>query len=277
MTRATTLTVLTAATLGLTSAGWAQTFPEQTRSDPGWNVRLDFGLLAAPKYYGDDDYQISALPSVRVGYGDIFFASVNEGIGFNLVRTGTLRAGPILRYDFGRDQDGDSLFRVSGGGTNDLVGLGDVDGTVELGGFVEYSANQFEAYLEVRNGLGGGHDGMIGSARFDYKTTINGFGPPAFFSVGPTISFASSDYNEAFFDVNAAQSAASGLAVYNAGGGINSYGLSAALTIPVSQTAAITAIAGYDVLSGDVGDSSLVQQRGSRSQGRFGVFTGFQF
>lgn len=266
-----------AATLTLSGAAWAQTFPEAPRTDQGWNVRLDFGLLAAPKYYGDDDYQISALPGVRVGYGDIFFASINEGIGFNLIRGGNLRAGPILRYDFGRDQDGSSLFRVSGGGTSDLIGLGDVDGTVELGGFVEYSVSQFEAYLEIRQGLDGGHDGMIGSARLDYKTTLRGFGPPAFLSVGPTITFASSEYNSAFFDVNAAQSAASGLAVYNAGGGINSYGISASLTMPVSQTAAITAIAGYDVLSGDVGDSSLVQQRGSRDQARFGIFTGFQF
>jgi len=277
MKQSTFIAATLAFAVGTPVAGLAQTFPTAPETDQGWKLTLGFGLLASPKYYGDDDYQISPLPGIRVNYGDIFFASVNEGIGFNLIRSGNLRAGPILRYDFGRDDDGSSFFRISGGGTDDLVGLGDVDGTIELGGFVEYSLSQFEAYMEIRQGLDGGHDGVIGSARVDYKTTLRGFGPPAFFSVGPTVRFASSGYTGAYFDVNAVQSAASGLAVYDAGGGIVSYGLSAALTIPVSQTAAITAIASYDVLSGDVGDSSLVQQRGSRNQARFGVFTGFQF
>lgn len=259
------------------STATAQIFPTQTKIESGWSVRLDFGLMAAPKYYGDDDYQISALPGIRVTYGDTFFASINEGIGFNLINNGGLRAGPILRYDFGRDQDGDGMFSISGGGTNDLVGLGDVDGTFELGGFVEYELNQFEAYLEVRQGLDGGHDGMVGLARLDYKTTIRTAGPPAFLSIGPTMRFSNSGYTSAYFDVNAAQSAASGLAVYNAGGGIMSYGLSAALTIPITKNAAITAISGYDRLTGDVGNSSLVRQRGSRGQAQFGIFTGFQF
>jgi outer membrane protein len=255
----------------------AQTFPTAPENDQDWQLRLDFGLLATPKYFGDDDYQLLALPSIRVSYGETFFASINEGIGFNLIRNGPWRAGPILRYDFGRDQDGDSTLSVAGGGTNDLVGLGDVDGTAELGGFIEYNMNQFEAFLELRQGLGGGHDGLIGLARVDYKTALQVFGPSAFLSIGPVVRFAGSDYTSAYFDVNAAQSAASGLAVYDAGGGITSYGISAALTVPISQTAAITAIAGYDVLAGDVADSSLVRQRGSRHQARFGIFTGFQF
>ena len=265
------------ATFALATFATAQTYPTSPENQGGWEVRLDFGLLAAPKYLGDDDYQISAVPGLRVSYGDTFFASVNEGIGYNLINSGNLRAGPILRYDFGRDQEGENTFRISGGGTSDLFGLGDVDGTVELGGFVAYNLAQFEAYMEVRQGLGGGHDGLVGLARVDYKTTIQTNGPPLFFSVGPTISFAGSEYTSAYFDVNAAQSAASGLGVYDAGGGVTSYGVSAALTLPISQTAAITAIAGYDRLTGDVGDSTLVRTRGSRNQSVFGVFTGFQF
>lgn len=265
-----------ACAIALPVSATAQVFSTDPLNDEGWNLRLDFGLMAAPKYLGDDDYQISALPGLRLSYGDTFFASVNEGVGLNLINTGPWRAGPMLRYDFGRDQDGDSLFRISGGGTSDLQGLGDVDGTTEIGGFVEYSLDQFEAYLELRQGLGG-HDGMVGSARVDYKTMLRGFGPPAFFSVGPTVSFASSQYTSAYFDVNAVQSAASGLTMYDAGGGITSYGINAALTLPITQRAAITAIAGWDVLTGDVGDSSLVRERGSRHQGRIGVFTGLRF
>ncbi|MEB8387300.1 MipA/OmpV family protein [Rhodobacteraceae bacterium KMM 6894] len=254
----------------------AQIVPNAPPNDEGWNLRLDFGLMATPKYRGDNDYQISALPGVRLSYGDTFFASVNEGIGFNLIRSGPWRAGPIMRYDFGRDEDGDSIFRISGDRTDDLKGLGDVDGTVELGGFIEYDLGQFKTYLEVRQGLGG-HEGIVGRAKVDYKTVFRSFGPPAFFSIGPIITFASSDYTSAYFDVNAAQSAASGLTVYDAGGGLTSYGINAALTMPITDRAAITAIAGWDVLTGDVADSSLVRERGSRNQGRFGVFTGFRF
>jgi outer membrane protein len=254
----------------------AQIIPNAPGQEEGWNFRLDFGLMAAPKYWGDNEYQLNALPGIRLTYGETFFASINEGVGVNVIRRGPFRAGALMRYDFGRDEDGDSTFRIAGGGTDDLIGLGDVDGTVELGGFIQYGFENFDAYIEVLQGLGG-HEGLVGRARVDYKTVLTGFGAPAFFSIGPTIDFASSDYTGAYFDVNAAQSAASGLAMYDAGGGITSYGINAALTMPITQRAAITALAGWEVLAGDVADSSLVRERGSRNQGRLGLFTGFQF
>lgn len=265
---------LVAAVLAWGAAGaQAETPP----APEGWSVTLAFGAIAAPKYLGDDDYELSLRPGFRVAYGDRFFASVEEGIGYNAINTDTWRVGPILRYDFGRDQDGDNPFRVSGGGTNDLAGLGDVDGTVELGGFAERDFGDFTARLELRQGLGGGHEGLVGEAGVTYRTILRGLGAPVFLSVGPNLQFASSDYVSAFFDVNAAQSAASGLAVYDAGGGITSYGIGSALIYPLGDRVAIVGFADYDILAGDVADSSLVRQRGSRHQGRFGLFTTYRF
>jgi hypothetical protein len=42
------------------------------------------------------------VPAFDVRYRDLFFASVQSGIGFNLIRLGPLTAGPIGRPDFGR-------------------------------------------------------------------------------------------------------------------------------------------------------------------------------
>src|SRR5688572_13627398 len=109
----------------------------QESQDDGWQITLGAGGLYAPSYEGDDNYQLSALPSVQVRYGDRFFASVENGVGHNWINTPTLRAGPIGRVRFSRDEDGDKTFAIAGDDTDDLQGLGDVDTSIELGGFVE--------------------------------------------------------------------------------------------------------------------------------------------
>ncbi len=73
-------------------------------------------------------------------------------------------------------------------------------------------------------------------------------------------------YNTAYFGVTSAQAFASGLPVYEAGGGLYSYGVGANAIIPLSRDLKWAAIvfAGYDHLTGDAGHSPLVQLRGSR-------------
>jgi len=91
------------------------------------------------------------------------------------------------------------------------------------------------------------------------------------------VTFADDAYNSAYFDVSALQSAASGISQYNAEGGINSYGLSMSLMMPVSQTTSLVGFVDYEQLTGDVGGSSIVQERGSQDQVRVGVFLNYKF
>lgn len=262
------ITVL--AVLGATGAASAQ-----SSQDDGWRVDVGAGGLYAPSYEGDDSYQLSALPSVQVRYGDRFFASVENGVGYNWINTPSLRAGPIGRIKFSRDEDGDKTFAIAGDDTDDLRGLGDVDTSIELGGFVEYELGAITLSAEARQAVTG-HEGFVADVSAEWSGRANPFGPPVFWSVGPRARFVDESYADAYFGVDAAQSVASGLPVYSAGGGLHAYGVGASALLPLSEDLAVVTFAGYDRLTGDAADSPLVRLRGSENQASVGVFVSYR-
>ncbi|WP_281017433.1 MULTISPECIES: MipA/OmpV family protein [unclassified Minwuia] len=277
MTRRTTPVVLALAL----AVAVPQIVRAQEQGNPGegesdWQISVGAGVITGPLYLGDDAYAASAVPNVRVTYKDLFFASLGEGVGYNLIKSGGWRVGPVAKYDFGREEDGDQPLRIAGGRTNDLVGLGDVDGTVELGGFVEYSVGNVSGKLELRQGIGG-HEGLVGNLELRYSKPFRLGRSAVFVSFGPQMAFADSNYMSTYFDVNAAQSAASGLTPFDAEGGLLSYGLGGAVMYPVTRDLSVTWFAGYDRLAGDAAGSSLVQQRGSADQFAGGLFLTYTF
>ncbi|MEM9331777.1 MAG: MipA/OmpV family protein [Pseudomonadota bacterium] len=239
------------------------------RHNSGWSITLSGGVILAPRFLGDDDYETSAIPNVTATYDDLFFASLN-GVGFNLINQSGLKAGPIAKYNFGRNESDASPLSISGDPNTDLVGLGDIDGSFEVGGFISYTYENIQAKIEARQGLGDGHEGMIAEASVTYEDQFNIGKLPVFWALGPKIIYGDETYNSAFFDVNASQSAASGLAQYDAGAGLISYGLQGRIVVPVSERSAVVAFGGVDFLGDELADSSLVLQRGTDVQSLFG-------
>lgn len=41
--------------------------------DSGWKFTIGVGSLYSPKYLGDDESTVLAIPNIRIAYGDIFF------------------------------------------------------------------------------------------------------------------------------------------------------------------------------------------------------------
>jgi MipA family protein len=242
----------------------------------GWSFTVGAGMVYAPVYLGADSYALSALPNIRITYADKFFFSINDGVGYNVINQGGWRIGPIGRYDFGRSEDGDSPFRIAGEKTDDLRGLGDIDGTVELGGFLEYSFDRFTAKVELRQGVNG-HEGFVGDAEVRYSQEITGLGRPIILSVGPNLKFAGSNYNGAYFGIDAGQSARSGLARYDAGAGVVSYGVGGAVIVPIRDAISMAVFAGYNRLASEAADSPLVKTRGSNNQAAIGISVGYAF
>ncbi len=253
------------------AAAGAQSLPE------GWSATAGVGAVYAPAYSGSDDYQLNAVPDVSVKYEDKFEASIVNGVRYNLVRYNGITAGPIARYDFGRDDDGDGFLRMAGDKTDDLRGMGDVDGAPELGGFIDYEIiPSINAELEVRQAIGG-HEGLVGDLGVNYATEVGGFDRPVYFKAGPRMKVASSDYTEAYYGVDAGQSARTGLSQYKPDGGVVSYGVGASVTVPVTERIRATAFAGYDRLGKEAADSPLVEDRGSANQGTMGAVVGYAF
>ncbi|MBP6508274.1 MAG: MipA/OmpV family protein [Opitutaceae bacterium] len=245
-----------------------------------WSVSVGGGVLFRPAFTGSSDYQWLAVPSIKVRYGEDFFASVEQGIGYNFIRQDGWTAGPLLKPDFGRKADGSSPFRVAGRKSTALRGFADVDAAMEVGAFVHHTAANWTTQLEVGRGLGG-HEGFKASLAIDWTQNLRGAtadrtrGPLLFVS-GPRVKWADASYHEAYFGINPATALAAGLPVYRAGSGFSAVGWSAALVAPLDRRLSLVGLINYERLLGPAADSPLVRLRGSANQLTTGLFLAYK-
>lgn len=238
----------------------------------GWSFDVGAATLYAPTYAGSDDYALMVVPNLRVAYEDTFFASVQEGMGYNVINNEHWQAGPIVRIRFGRDaEDGGGPFIVSGE-NNDLQGTGNIDAAGEAGAFIQFTKNQIRTRLEIRQGFGG-HDGLVGDASIEYV----GRSGPVSYSIGPNISYGSDDFMQTYYGIDSTQAANSGLRQYEADGGIATYGIGAMARMPLSENISLVGFGGYDRIAGDAEDSPLVEDIGDANQGRAGLAIAYRF
>lgn len=263
----------TAAAFSLVSVASAQ---PATRggppSQPDWTLTVGAAPVYSPVFQGSDDYGFSVFPDLRVNYKDDFFASVPDGIGYNIINSSHWKVGPLAKVRFGREEDtGGSPFLISGE-TSGLRGMGTVDTAGELGGFVQYSASKLRTRVELRQGFGG-HEGFVGEVNISYVDRAG----PVSYSIGPRLAFGSRDFMHTYFGINSLQSAKSGLAQYAADGGISSWGIGGSAVLPLGEATALTLFAGFDRLGGQAGDSPLIRQRGDENQISVGLGFGYRF
>jgi len=232
-----------------------------------WNVQVGAGVLASPQWQGSSDHRTRALPYVAVNYRGLVTASVQDGLAVNLVRAGDFVAGPSARFRFGQDED-DSA---------GLQGLGDVDASVELGGFVGWRRGPLSLRLSGGQDLAGGHRGAVfelsGAVGAPVARTAAG---PVLLAAGPSVTLVTAKVNRAYFGVDPAQSAASGLPLYSPSGGVQQAGVSATLVVPVAPRVAVAGFAGYGRLLGAAADSPRVRLRGSPDQFTAGLFVTYR-
>jgi len=227
----------------------------------GWNVSLGAASVFGPIYQGADDYGLSVFPDIRIAYGDRFFASVPEGLGYRIVNTPLWKGGPIARIRFGRDESsGGSPFLLAGD-TDDLEGLGDIPAAAELGGFLERRLGAFSLRAEARRGFGA-HQGVIGDVSAGYARRFG----ETLVTAGPRATFATADYVERYFGVDAGQAVASVLAAFDPDGGLVSWGAGVSAVRPVNSHLTAAVIANYERIAGDAADSPIVRDRGDADQ-----------
>lgn len=240
----------------------AQTAKSQA-DDDRFRLTIGGGALYAPTYLGSDEYDIEAIPLIDLR-NDRFFLSTRDGLGANLLdRDSKWKAGPVLKYRFGRDQDDDTALR----------GLGDIDAAGEAGGFVHYDLRPLKLGAEVRQGFGG-HEAMIGDVFASWSTKIS---DSLMLTAGPRATVASKDFTQTYFGIDSIQAARSGYRAYNPDGAYMSYGFGAGLTYMLTESLSLGGFAGVDRIAGDAADSPLVDQAGSPTQARVGFTLGYSF
>lgn len=234
-------------------SGWIVTLGAEGRVIPGWD--------GAPL----DHIAFSGFPLIdirRAGTPPRFF-SAHDSFGISLLDLGNLHVGPIGKLRFPRRE---SAFA-------ELQGLGDVGYAVELGGFAEYWFTPWlRARAEVRQGFGG-HHGIVSDVSGDLVVPLG----KAVLSGGPRLTLATAAALDPYFSITPAQSAATGLPVFDAKGGVRSYGAGAQARVFWSKEWATHVFAEYERLTGDAAHSPLVVQRGSVDQLTYGAGLTYSF
>lgn len=245
--------------------------PAATRAE-GWSATIGIAPVLSPVWQGSRDQALSVFPDLRLNYKDAIFASIPEGLGWNAVNQDGWKAGPLAKLRFSRDESrGGSPFLVTGG-SDALLGMGNVGVAVEAGGFVEKREGPWRGRVEVRRGFGG-HEGVIADGSVSYQLRSG----RTLISFGPRATLASGDYINTYFGIDPLQSLRTGLRPYRASGGLVSFGAGSTVIHPLTRRSAITLFGSLERLGAQAGDSPLVRERGRRTQFTIGLGYGFRF
>lgn len=240
-----------------------------------WTLTVGLVPIFGSAWQGSRDTALSIFPDIRVNYKDAIFVSVPDGLGWNAVNAEGWKAGPVIKPRVGRNErNGGSPFQLAGG-SDALLGMGDIGFGGEAGGFVEKRfgpGNRLRWRIEVRQGFGA-HEGIVG----DVSLAIQARSGRAIISGGPRATIASRDFVQTYFGVDAAQAQRTGLAVSRPEGGLVSYGFGGAVVQPLDRRRVITLFGGADRLGGEPGGTSLIRERGQRTQFTVGLGYGMRF
>jgi MipA family protein len=156
----------------------------------------------------------------------------------------------------------------------ELTGLDDVKAAIELGGFIQYfPTDWFRLRTELRRGFGG-HTGIVADFSADVLVPV---WSRLTWSGGPRFALANTQATAPYFSVDAAQSAASGLPIFDAKGGAHSVGAGMQVRYQITPKWEAHSYLEYERLLGDAAASPLVEQRGSPNQISFGLGASYSF
>ncbi|MDJ0826305.1 MAG: MipA/OmpV family protein [Rhodobacter sp.] len=219
-----------------------------------------FGLGAAvvPQFEGSSDYKVFPAPSFAFSLGPFAVRSNGPGAEADLVVSRSIDAGPIMRWNDGRDPADIDNAAVSA--------LPAVDGALMLGGFAQLNypladGTILSPRLNVLQGLDGGHEGLIAEASVGVTRRAADWT----YGARAGLTFADDDYMDTFFSVGPASP--SGLAAFSAGSGIKDVGVMLFANYQITDNWSATAVAGYRRLTGDAADSPIVSVAGNENQG----------
>ncbi|MFV3129062.1 MipA/OmpV family protein [Niveispirillum sp. KHB5.9] len=237
-----------------------------------WSGSLVAGIGARPDYMGSDDFELTPYVAGNLSYGPYFLEAQGQEVRLGWELTPGLSFGPMMDIGNGRDK----------GVKSDRVGrLPKIDDAFEAGGFVSYSwqgvldrRDSFTLEATYLTDVSNEHDGAIGSVGLSYGRQL---GDRWSVGGGIRLTYVDDKYAQAYFGIDAAGAAASGLPVYNAGGGIRDIGISAKVGYALDENWSLQLLGNYKQLTGDFKDSPVVDLEGSASQFSGAVAIGYRF
>lgn len=245
--------------------------PQPPEGNGGISGFFALGPAVSPEFEGSSDYEPVPLIISRV---DAFNLSLEiEGLDarLNLLPRSRFQFGPAATYRPGRDD-------VS----NDTVDrLSSIDDAFELGGFVRYRftelldpRDEFDLSAQVLADVTGAHEGLTATLGGGYALF---FGQRWRLGLGTEVTFASDDYMQTYFGVDARDAARSGLQRYESDAGLKDISAEATLSYNFSESWGVVGRVEYTRLVGDAADSPIIDDEGSPDQAFAGLAVLFRF
>lgn len=217
-----------------------------------FSLELGLGVAGGPSYPGADDSDVSPwLIGRNTRFGT---TEANDGQGFSISPSYAI-VGP-------RDADDDAS----------LVGLDEIDRTIEIGGRISYGINRVSTYATLRKGFNG-HEGLTGEIGAKYRTDLS---DRVTLWSGMELVYGDSDYNDTYFGVTPEEAARTNYNEYSPGSGFNSAAITFEARYAINDSTALLGEIEYGKLIGDSADSQIVQDE-YQPQLRLGVVRRFSF
>lgn len=259
------------------------------RGGPPQGASSDFLLLGigagfSADYSGADTYDFLPTPLVIGRYKGYDFATRGPGVMVDLVRD---KAGKKINYILG--PIGRVRFDRNNANNIDdpqVAALEELGIAVELGATAGIKVNKiFSAFDDITVmvdtvfDVTGVHGGTIISPAIIYSTPLS---EGIVVRLTGSANYGSDDFIETYSSINAANSLASGLAQFDADGGIRDIGASLLLAIDLDGDVrnggwGIFGLGSYSRLVGDSADSPIVTQTGSPNQFFGSIGIGYSF
>ena len=230
------------------------------------------GVGFTSDYEGSDAYGITPLAAAHLSWEGFYAHIAGPSVRLNVVPFDNFDFGPTLGYRGGRDDDvEDEKVKL----------LREVEDSLEVGFFAEYRfVNRADPRYKMSVGLkaakdvNDGHDGSLVTASLGYNRPVF---ESFIWSLGTSVSYADDNYMNAYFDIDADNASRSGLARFDAEGGIKDVGLSTSLSHKLGESWNVAGRVSYTRLVGDAADSPVVDDRGSADQLFGGITVGYGF
>ena len=218
------------------------------KEDEDWEIKLGVIGGYSPKYEGSDKYSFFVGPKARIAWRDTIVLT-DSGLKVQ-IQTNGLRFGAVAKYEKGRSDDDDK----------DIKGVGSVSAGVGLGAFVKYKEKAYSLSWETRKEVASGHGGIISEITGDVKL------PSAEDPWGKLVAqlvIGDKDYMEAFYGIDANQSARSGLSTYDADFGLRSLSIAWETEYDLTEHISIGGRLQYLRMLPEAADSPIVDDAGS--------------
>jgi outer membrane protein len=217
-----------------------------------WEVTVGITPLITPEYEGADEYRVLPVPMLDIKYKDIYFFNPYRGLGFNWIHTRQLQAGPVMTYRLWQNESSNPA----------LDGMGDIPGTLELGGFVNYYLPYIRFGADIKQGVNG-HRGAIANFSMEAYGKI---GKKIQYALGPRYAWVDQNYMQTYFGIDHTQSARTGLDAYFPGAGSKEVGIGGFIGYDFNEHWSISTFGRLTRLLDPAADSPIVKDEGTPNQ-----------